>query len=89
MTATPRVNLPLIERNLTFLIADLAGFTALTDIHGSRYAAWVITRYLALVQSALHPAARLAKRAGLPVLFPPMRQDVCDLVEGSKTSPAT
>ena len=54
---------------MTFLIADLAGFTALTEIHGSRYAAWVISRYLALVRAALHPAARLAERVGDAVLI--------------------
>jgi adenylate cyclase len=68
MTTPPGVDLRLIERNLTFLIADLAGYTALTEIHGSRYAAWVISRYLALVQTALHPAARLAERVGDAVL---------------------
>ena len=39
MTTTPGADLPLVERNLTFVIADLVGFTALTEIHGSRYAA--------------------------------------------------
>jgi class 3 adenylate cyclase len=47
MTTTPGADLPLTERDVTFLIADLAGFTALTEIHGSRYAACVISRYLA------------------------------------------
>jgi class 3 adenylate cyclase/YHS domain-containing protein len=69
MTTTPGADLPLIERHVTFLIADLAGFTALTEIHGSRYAAWVISRYLALVRTALHPAARLAERVGDAVLI--------------------
>ena len=68
MDTPPDVDLALIERDLTFLIADLAGFTALTEIHGSRYAAWVITRYLSLVQTALHPAARLVERVGDAVL---------------------
>jgi class 3 adenylate cyclase len=69
MTTTPGTDLPLTECDVTFLIADLAGFTALTEIHGSRYAAWVISRYLALVRTALHPAARLAERVGDAVLI--------------------
>jgi adenylate cyclase len=69
MTTPSALDLPLIERDLTFLIADLAGFTALTEIHGGRYAAWVITRYLSLVQTALHPAAWLAERVGDAVLI--------------------
>jgi adenylate cyclase len=69
VTKPPGTDLPLIERDVTFLIADLAGFTALTEIHGSRYAAWVITRYVAIVRAALHPGARLAERVGDAVLI--------------------
>ena len=69
MTTTPGAELPLVERNLTFVIADLVGFTALTEIHGSRYAAWVISRYLAIVRLALNPAARLVERVGDAVLI--------------------
>jgi class 3 adenylate cyclase len=69
MTTTPGADLPLTERDVTFLIADLAGFTALTEIHGSRHAAWVVTRYVAIVRAALDPAARLAERAGDAVLI--------------------
>ena len=54
---------------MTLLIADLAGFTALTEIHGGRYAAWVISRYLTLVRATLDPAARLAERVGDAVLI--------------------
>jgi adenylate cyclase len=68
MTTTPGADLPLTECDVAFLIADLAGYTALTEIHGSRYAAWVISRYLALVRTALHPAAHLAERVGDAVL---------------------
>jgi class 3 adenylate cyclase len=69
MTTTPGGDLPLTERDVTFVIADLAGFTALTEIHGSRYAAWVISRYLTLVRATLDPGARLAERVGDAVLI--------------------
>ena len=57
------------ELDVTFLIADLAGFTALTEIHGSRHAAWVVTRYVEIVRATLHPRARLAERVGDAVLI--------------------
>jgi class 3 adenylate cyclase/YHS domain-containing protein len=69
MTTTPGADLPLTECDVTFLIADLAGFTALTEIHGRRHAAWVVTRYVTIVRAALHPAARLAERVGDAVLI--------------------
>jgi adenylate cyclase len=69
MTATPGADLPVTECDPTFVIADLAGFTALTEIHGSRYAAWVVTRYVEIVRAALAPGARLAERVGDAVLI--------------------
>jgi adenylate cyclase len=62
-------DLPLTECDVTFLIADLAGFTALTEIHGSRHAAWVVTRYVEIVRASLRPGARLAERVGDAVLI--------------------
>jgi class 3 adenylate cyclase len=69
MTTTAGEGLSVTERDVTFLIADLAGFTALTEIHGSRYAAWVVTRYVDIVRAALSPGARLAERVGDAVLI--------------------
>jgi class 3 adenylate cyclase len=69
MTSTPGADLPVTERDVTFVIADLAGFTALTEVHGSRYAAWVITRYVEIVRNALPVGARLAERVGDAVLI--------------------
>jgi class 3 adenylate cyclase len=69
MTSIPGADLPVAERDVTFVIADLAGFTALTEVHGSRYAAWVITRYVDIVRKALPVGARLAERVGDAVLI--------------------
>ncbi len=69
MTTTPGLGLSVTEVDVTFLIADLAGFTALTEIHGSVHAAWVVTRYVEIVRAALHPDARLAERVGDAVLI--------------------
>jgi class 3 adenylate cyclase/YHS domain-containing protein len=57
------------ECDVTFLIADLAGFTALTEMHGSRYAAWLVARYVEIVRAALSPGTRLAERVGDAVLI--------------------
>jgi class 3 adenylate cyclase/YHS domain-containing protein len=69
VSATPGADLPVTECDVTFLIADLAGFTALTEIHGSRHAAWVVTRYVDIVRAALAPGARLVERVGDAVLI--------------------
>jgi class 3 adenylate cyclase/YHS domain-containing protein len=68
VTSTPGSDLPVTDREVTFVIADLAGFTALTEIHGSRYAAWVVTRFVELVRATLRSGARLVERVGDAVL---------------------
>jgi class 3 adenylate cyclase len=57
------------EVNGTFLIADLAGFTALTETHGNLHAAHVVTRFVELVGATLQPGTRLAERVGDAVLI--------------------
>jgi class 3 adenylate cyclase len=57
------------EVEVTFLIADLAGFTALTETHGNLHAAHVVTRFLELVRATLQPGARLVERVGDAVLI--------------------
>jgi class 3 adenylate cyclase/YHS domain-containing protein len=59
---------PLTEVDVAFVIADLAGFTALTETHGNRFAAGLITRYVEIARAALAEGARLAERVGDAVL---------------------
>lgn len=47
-----------------FLIADLSGYTALTEAHGSREAAKIVARYVELAQAALGPAIDVVERVG-------------------------
>jgi class 3 adenylate cyclase len=68
VTGAVRAHLPYLEVDGTFLIADLAGFTALTEIHGSRYAASVVTRFVEIVRETLDAGARLVEWAGDAVL---------------------
>lgn len=53
----------------TFLIADLAGFTALTEAHGDISAASIVSRYVEIVNDTLHPECRLIERTGDEVLI--------------------
>lgn len=53
----------------TFVIADLAGYTALTEAHGGAEAARTVARYTQLAWDALGPGVRLAERVGDQVLF--------------------
>ncbi len=57
------------EIELVFLIADLSGYTALTEAHGNVSAAEIVTRYVEVVQGVLHPGARLVERVGDEVLI--------------------
>jgi adenylate cyclase len=53
----------------TFVIADLAGYTALTEAHGGVEAARTVARYTELASKALSPGVHLAERVGDQVLF--------------------
>lgn len=52
-----------------FVIADLAGYTALTEAHGGAEAARTVARYTQLAWDALGPAMRLVERVGDQVLL--------------------
>lgn len=54
---------------LTFLFADLAGFTALTETHGDDDAADVVARFYDLVHVSLVGEARLIKTIGDAVMI--------------------
>src|SRR5262249_37943231 len=52
-----------------FVIADLAGYTALTEAHGGAEAARTVGRYTELASHALTPGVQLVERVGDQVLF--------------------
>jgi len=56
------------EIDVVFLIADLSGYTALTEAHGGIEAARIVTKYVGLAQQALASGARLVERVGDEVL---------------------
>jgi class 3 adenylate cyclase len=53
-----------IERTVAFVLADLAGYVALTEAHGNVEAAGVIERFVAVARASLAPGARLVERVG-------------------------
>lgn len=52
-----------------FLIADLAGYTALTDSHGDSTAVEIVDRYLEIVNNSLTDKTKLVDRVGDEVLI--------------------
>jgi len=57
------------EVDRTFVIADLSGYTALTESHGGMEAAKVVTRFVELAQAALVPGSRILERVGDEILI--------------------
>ncbi len=55
--------------HITLLIADLAGYTAMTEAHGNRSAAEIVTRYMEIVQDSLHRDTRLVEQVGDEVMI--------------------
>ncbi|MBI2161029.1 MAG: YHS domain-containing protein [Candidatus Rokubacteria bacterium] len=57
------------ETDAVFLMADLSGFTALTEAHGSLHAADVVARYMEIVRGALEDGVRFVERVGDGILL--------------------
>jgi adenylate cyclase len=58
-----------MEENTAILMADLSGYTALTEIHGSSSAADLIERYMEIVKTCLAGDSHLHERTGDEVLI--------------------
>lgn len=57
------------EQDYTFVFADLAGYTALTEAHGDRLGANVALRFFELARKALRGDARIVKTLGDGVMM--------------------
>jgi class 3 adenylate cyclase len=65
-----KTNLPNInELEASFLIADLAGYTSLTETHGDLLAVKIVYRYIEIIKSCLNPESKLVERIGDEVLI--------------------
>ena len=54
---------------VVFLVADLAGYTALTEAHGGTQAATTVRRYVEIAEAALRPGVTVAERVGDELLI--------------------
>lgn len=60
---------PLPADAVTFVIADLCGYTALTEAHGGAEAATTVARYRSLAEHALADGARIIEQVGDELLI--------------------
>lgn len=58
-----------MEENVAILMADLTGYTALTETHGASSAADLIDRYLDIVEGCLAGDSKLTERTGDEVMI--------------------
>ena len=58
-----------MEQNISILIADLSGYTALTETHGSISAADLIDKYLDIVNASLNGDCKLQERVGDEIMI--------------------
>lgn len=58
-----------MEQNIAILIADLSGYTALTETHGAFYAADLIDKYIEIVSDCLVGDSHLHERVGDEVIL--------------------
>lgn len=63
------------EQPIAILMADLSGYTAMTEMHGAQAAAQLIGKYERLVRQSLHGASFLHERAGDQVVVLSPRAD--------------
>jgi class 3 adenylate cyclase len=59
----------IIELKASFLIADLAGYTSLTETHGDLLAVKTVYRYIEIIKSCLNPDSKFIERIGDEVLI--------------------
>ncbi|MEP6712304.1 MAG: adenylate/guanylate cyclase domain-containing protein [Ferruginibacter sp.] len=58
-----------MEENIAILMADLSGYTALTETHGAESAADLIDKYLDIVENCLVGDSKLHERTGDEVMI--------------------
>ncbi|MBW2228215.1 MAG: hypothetical protein JRG99_13100 [Deltaproteobacteria bacterium] len=57
------------EIDIVLLVADLSGYTALTEAHGNVSAAKVVNRYTEIAKESLYEGTRLIERVGDEILI--------------------
>ena len=71
-----------MEKNAAVLMADLTGYTAMTDVHGGASAAALVKKYMELVDNALIGNTKVFQRVGDQIVL--LADDPNDIVETAK-----
>src|SRR5680860_42306 len=58
-----------MEKNIAILMADLSGYTALTETHGAKIAADLIDKYIHIANNCLVGDSKLHQRTGDEIMF--------------------
>jgi class 3 adenylate cyclase len=58
-----------MEENIAILMADLSGYTALTETHGSVLAADLIDKYVSIAENSLVGDCKLHERTGDEIMI--------------------
>jgi adenylate cyclase len=58
-----------MEQNLAILLADLSGYTALTETHGAGHAADLVDKYISIAGKCLASGSRLHERTGDEIMI--------------------
>lgn len=58
-----------MEKNIAILMADLSGYTALTETHGAKIAADLIDKYIHIAKNCLVGDSKLHQRTGDEIMF--------------------
>jgi adenylate cyclase len=59
----------LVEKDVAIMMADLTGYTAMTEAHGGVSAAQIVSKYMNLVDRALSGTAKVVQRIGDQVVI--------------------
>lgn len=62
-------NAEVMEKDVAILMADLTGYTAMTDIHGGASAARIVNKYMQLVEQSLFGTTQVVQRVGDQVVM--------------------
>lgn len=67
-----------MEKEIAILMADLTGYTAMTDVHGGASAAKMVSKYMEIVDAAIHGGTKVMQRIGDQVVM--IAEDSNDLL---------
>ena len=71
-----------MERNVAILMADLSGYTAMTDVHGGASAAQLVDKYMQLVDRSIVGSTKVMQRVGDQIVL--LAEVPNDIVETAK-----